>query len=370
MTKVRIGSAYKEIDKIWVGIGGAWKEVDKAWVGIGGVWKEMDGPSKLLKYLGTITPLQTPRRNMGSANVGNYLLFAGGATASSLWQESDVVEAYNTSAVRSNVASLTNKGYAKGASIGNVAIIASSHTDSGAKDTVDSYNASLTKGTVTPLSEARPVVSAGTDVYALFVTDNAYSDSVLDAYNTSLVRSTMAGLSANRSGISGTNTKNYTLFGGGSGSAENYLTVVDAFNNSLIRSNPMGFSVARRNYAAARVRNFAIFAGGEQILTQYYATVDAYNDSLTKVSIANLPQATARLQGISSDYYALFAGGVGAGSLCVAYDSSLVRTTPPNITGTRYSLTGGLVGNYMLFAGGLNTPGNAVSGVVDAYILE
>lgn len=369
MTKVGIGSAYKEIDKIWVGIGGAWKEVDKAWVGIGGVWKEMDGLSKLLKYLGTITPLQTPRWDMGFANVGNYLLFAGGATASSLGQESDVVEAYNTSAVRSNVTSLTNRGLAKGASIGNVAIIASGYAYSGAKDTVDSYNASLTKGTATPLSEARPIVSAGTDVYALFVTGTAYSDSVLDAYNTSLVRSTKAGLSANRQGISGTDTKNYTLFGGGAYSAGNYPTVVDAFNNSLIRSNPTGFSVARESYAAARVGNFAIFAGGQNGSTRY-ATVDAYNDSLTKVSIANLLQATARLRGISSDYYALFAGGVVAGSPCVAYDSSLVRTNPPNITGTRYDLTGGLVGNYMLFAGGLNTPGNAVSGVVDAYILE
>ncbi len=207
-------------------------------------------------------------------------------------------------------------------------------------------------GTATPLSVARNML-AGASVgnYALFAGghDGSYSDTV-DAYNASLTRTTPTALSSVRRNLAGASVGNYALFAGGYGGS--YRDTVDAYDASLTRTTPTALSSARDRLAGASVGNYALFAGGYG--GSYRDTVDAYDASLTRTTPTAQSRVRDRLAGASVGNYALFAGGyVGSYRDTVdAYDASLTRTTPTALSSVRDTLAGASVGNYALFAGG------------------
>jgi hypothetical protein len=144
------------------------------------------------------------------------------------------------------------------------------------KDTVDVFDASLTKSTAAVLSSGRMDLAA-TKVgdYALFGGGQPTS-SVVDAYNSSLTKVTVPALSVARFQLAATTLGAYALFGGGTDD-EKYNTV-DAYDTSLTRTTPSPLSVTKASPAATTVGSYALFAGGNgKYSTSYYTnTVDAY----------------------------------------------------------------------------------------------
>ena len=262
------------------------------------------------------TALSVARTHLAGASVGNYALFAGGSVSSATY--SSVVDAYNTSLVRSTPTALrTVRGYLAGASVGNYALFAGGYISS------------------------RP-----------------YYSSVVDAYNASLVRSTPTALSVARQYLAGASVGNYALFAGGdiNNASSSRSPTVDAYNASLVRSTPTDLSVARTYLAGANNGSYALFAGGNS-RNGASSVVDAYSTSLVRSTPTSLSTARSYLAGAKSGSYALFAGVGSNDTLHTvdAYDTSLVQSSPTDLSVARGSLAGASVGNYALFAGGSNS---------------
>jgi len=325
---------------------------------------------KMLSYYGTATPLSVVRGDLAGASVGNYALFAGGYSGGSTFR--NTVDAYDASLTRTTPKALSRaRGGFAGASVGNYALFAGGG-DGSNRSTVDAYDASLTRTTPTALSSARTLL-AGASVgnYALFAGGysggSSYRDTV-DAYDASLTHTTPTALSSARRSLAGASVGNYALFAGGySGS---YRDTVDAYDASLTHTTPTALSSARSTLAGASVGNYALFAGG--FGGSYRNTVDAYDASLTRTTPTALSSARSTLAGASVGNYALFAGGYFAvgydGSdrdTVDAYDASLTHTTPTALSSARSALAGASVGDYALFAGG--DVGASYRDTVDVY---
>ena len=112
----------------------------------------------------------------------------------------------------------------------------------------------------TALSNARRDLAAtAIGNYALFgggYTGNS-SGNTVDAYDASLTRTIPTVLSNARRGLAATTIGNYALFSGGS-----YLNTVDAYDTSLIRTTPTALSIGRDGLAATAIGNYALFGGG------------------------------------------------------------------------------------------------------------
>jgi len=236
----------------------------------------------------TPTALSSGRHFLEATSVGNYALFAGGTYTNSTGSTryySNVVDSYNTSLTRDTPAALSSGRYdLAAASVGNYALFAGGATSSSKSSKVDAYNTSLTHNTPTTLSVARMSLAA-TSVgnYALFAGGRSGSSSVanstVNAYNTSLTLSTPSSISKARYDFAATTLENYAIFGGGrtasSNTATNFTNIVDAYDELLTRTTPTPLSQVRENPAATTVGNYALFAGG----INYSATssvVDVY----------------------------------------------------------------------------------------------
>jgi hypothetical protein len=135
----------------------------------------------------------------------------------------------------------------------------------------------------TALSNARRDLAAtAIGNYALFgggYTDNS-SGNTVDAYDASLTRTIPTVLSNARGGLAATTIGNYALFGGGYTTSAR-VTVVDAYDTSLTRTTPTALSIGRDGLAATAIGNYALFGGGYRDGSNVN-TVDAYaNFNLT-----------------------------------------------------------------------------------------
>lgn len=342
---------------------------------------------KRIKYYGTATPLQSRTYNLAATTVGNYALFGGGEYNSNY---SRIVYAYDTSLTQSMpdglTANVTEQGWCNLAAttVGNYALFGSGDTNYSTKDTVVSYNFSLTRSFPTVLSQARTQLAATTvDNYALFggggyLASYLNSSNVVDAYNTSLTRTIPVELSQSRYNLAATTVGNYALFGGGTNRNDSSSLidsdVVDVYNNSLTRSTISPLSQRRRSMGATTIGDYALFGGGSNYNTSvFYSIVDTYDNSLVKNTISPLSQARCLLAATTVDNYALFGGGyntdISSGSTLNTmdvYDVGLTRSTSTPLSYTRRSLASTTVGNYALFGGGIGE--NSQAGyAVDVY---
>ncbi len=316
-------------------------------------------------YYKTAANLSTARYTLAAASVGDYALFGGGITP----YDSDAVDAYSSSLVRSTPAALHEaRGYSAGVSLGGYALFGGGGGSGSAA--VDAYNSSLTRSVLTPLSNARSPAGTSAGNYALF---GGGGSAAVDAYNTSLTRSTPTALSKGRGELAAVSTGSYALFGGGFVSGSGETAVVDAYNSSLTRTTPTALSQAREYPAAAPAGNYALFCGGYYLgsKSSIYDLVDAYNSSLTRATPTALSQARYHLAATSIGSFALFGGGSAgedAAAAVDAYDGSLTRTTPTALSQARYRLAAASVGGFALFGGG--SPNSGMSAVVDVYALQ
>ena len=219
------------------------RKIKRGYIGIGGVARPFWVGEKELVSYGPVTAMSTVRCGHTGGTVGNYALFAGGRDASTF-----------------------------------VA-------------TVDTYNASLTKGTAPNLNEsAWNSAAASVGNYVIFAGgNNDYYQSTATAYDQSLTRSRPSSLSSTKAGLSAATVGSYALFAGGN-RGSGTLKTVDAYNTSLTRSTVTDLSVERQYGAAAGISGYALFSGGRDAGYDDVSSVDAYNASLTRSIAASLSE--------------------------------------------------------------------------------
>lgn len=114
-----------------------------------------------------------------------------------------------------------------GGSVGNYALFAGGQDANTSVATVDTYNASLTKGTAPNLNEsAWNSAAASVGNYVRFAGgQHDYYQSKVTAYNKSLTKSTPSALSSTKEGLSAAAVGSYALFAGGSRGSGTLKTV-------------------------------------------------------------------------------------------------------------------------------------------------
>lgn len=169
------------------------------------------------------------RRYLAAASAGDYVLFAGGIASSGV---SAVVDAYNSTLTRSTPVVLALARFdLAGASSGGYALFAGGGRNSDGFNNsyaVDAYDISLVRTTPAPLSSARYQLAAtSVGSYALFgggveyytVDSVGYKDYVLsttvDGYDFSLTKRTITDLNKARGSLAAAAVGDYALFGGG-----------------------------------------------------------------------------------------------------------------------------------------------------------
>jgi hypothetical protein len=392
---IGIGEVARKTKKIYAGIDGVARTVKKGYVGIAGVARQW-WPSE--EPLAGFEPLATGRHNLAATTVGNYALFGGGRSFFASDGNSSVVDAYDTSLIRSTPTPLAGGRFWHAATtVGNYALFSGGQNGTGNYKTLtDAYDTALVRSTPDPASTYREY-GASTTVgnYGLFggmeLTNGYVPTQGPDAYSTSLVRSNAAPLSRYVYQFAATTVGNYALFGGGYGTIPDYelsttrdgnIDTVNAYNNFLTRSNPTSLSVGRRRLAATAVGNHALFGGGfGGAAFEHLAVVDAYDTSLTRSTPMPLSVGSSDLSATTVGNYAVFGGGsvsfiydhlIDADQLrnvVDAYDASLTRSTLASFSVARTRMAATTVGDYALFGGGITSTGvvSHASAAVDAY---
>lgn len=345
------------------------RKVRKAYVGVGGVARPFWGGGELA-YYGTATALRTARYKLAAATAGGYAIFAGG-TASSY---DDTVDAYDASLTRTKPSYelSESKNVLYGASVGKYALFGGG-SNTGYTKTVEAYDSSLTRSQEANLSTAKSnLATVSTGSYALFGGGSAGSSlyATVDAYNSSLTKSTPSPLSSGRQYLGAAMAGDYALFGGGFVTTAN--STVDAYNPSLTRSTPSVLSATRYFIAAAAAGNCAVFAGGALTSSTFSNVVDGYDSSLTRKTLGNLSQARKDATAVGVGDFALFCGGQTTSTKYFAtvdvYDSSLTKSVATNLNKARTEAAAAALGDLAIIGGG-RTSTTASSAIVDVYTI-
>lgn len=308
-------------------IGSTARKIRKGYIGVGGVARPFLGEGKP-EYYGTVTDLTYGGYNLAAASVGNYAIFTAAYYPG--YSYGKYVTSYNKSLTKNTLTSLSNITYdMAGVSFGDYALFGGGENSGGGTTytTVYAYDANLTRTNPTALSVARSVLKATTvGSYALFGGGKYYDDD--DGYVLS--------------------------------------RRIDVYNPSLTRTN-MNATYSKMNYAAASVGDYALFGGGNSKASSntysQSATGVAYDTSLTESSLPTLPTAREFLSAARTGDYVLFAGGSyneSTSSVAIhhslnevtAYNKSLTLTTATALSVSRGKLAGVTLGGYALFLGG------------------
>ena len=112
-----------------IGVDGVARKIKAAYIGIGGVARPCWAGGAELVYYGTATALSTARGHLAATTIGNYALFGGGYTSSSV---SSVVNAYDQTLTRPIPTALsTAREYLAATTIGNYALFGGGNPTSG-----------------------------------------------------------------------------------------------------------------------------------------------------------------------------------------------------------------------------------------------
>ena len=298
--------------------------------------------------------------NIGTATVGDYVIFGGG------YYYTNKVTAYDQSLTKILPTVLTYSVESPSAGgIGGYALFCGGQGSGlgAVYSNIDKYDTSLTKSTLDNLSYSsydKFTANIG-ESHLIFVGGFSYNDAdrytEAFAYNTSLTRTNATSISTSALfSNGGVSIGEYALFSGFYYSSSSASTV-NAYNASLTRTVATSLSVDRYNGASASVGDYAVIVGGYYNNTgERYATCDVYNKSLTRSSGTSLSDVRNALAGASTTNYAVFAGGTPNGSspldICESYDSTLTKTIQPNMDNPSFSLKGIGHGKNAFFVGG------------------
>lgn len=304
---------------------------------------------------------------LGAASVGNYILFGGGINTSNA--RTNVVEAYNTSLVKSTATELLQAGsYLVGITFGNYAIFAGGYVGGTTySNSISTYNSSLVRGTATALTTGCSNNAATVVNDKLFIAGGQSSTSKIsnvDVYSNTLVKSTATALSSPVYNNAATTVGNYALFAGGNDGTTSKSTV-DAYNTSLVKSSATALSTAKDSISGSYNSKYGLIAGGGDTI------VDAYSTSLVK-SIPSSSAYSKRYQiGITFKDYACILGGFMSGlyfDLFEAWDNALTKIYGDPMTLGRCWPTAAATSNLLLVGGGQCAVGSPpFTNNVDSY---
>ena len=304
----------------------------------------------------------TARSMLAGGSAGtSYSFFAGGFDGNN--SVSNVVEAYNSSLVKSTCTTLAKDNYdMAGGSIGKYAVFAGGvgsyyvSTDV-VYSTVYSYNTSRTQGTPTTLSKARYGARAASNGTYLLVAGGRSSGAnvtdTVDAYSTTLSRTTPTVLTTTRVGAGVAAAGKYIIVTGGGSN------LVDVYNANKTHSVSTSYGHTTSQYlAGASAGNYGLVAGGGSSIT-------VFNNSGTYQTALNSTFTGTNVAGTQLGDSAIFTGG--ATSTVEIYTSTLTKQTPTTLATTRAQLAAASLGNSAIFAGG-NGNNNAYWGSLSNYV--
>ena len=356
---VGVDSKARKMKKAYIGIGGTARKVKKMYIG------DSSGKARLcysaeLERHGMAAALSAARYGMRTATVGKYALFAGGDSTEVVlknWHRSvDTVDAYDASLTKSTPAKMEcGRHYHGSAAIGEYALFAGGEEKADGYSmflhTTEVYNASLTRSRAPDMSDSSGKLNMGAATvgnYALFAGGQAYDrlngkgnlSLEVNVYDTSLTHTMAADLNGRpRHYVRGASVGNYALFAGGK-DTDYDCYYVDAYDASLTRTAAPYLTRADNRDAAATVGNYAVFVGGT-------VSADIYDASLTRTAAAILSTERTGLAATTVGNYAIFSGG-GVADFC---DASLTRSSM-DTSMTGYNMGAATIGDYALFAGG------------------
>lgn len=308
--------------------------------------------------------------DFGTAHVGSYALFAGGAPFARTGLRNTVIS-FNSNLVKGTATNLSQaRKNAKGATASNQALFAGGQKDdyNSASDlfnTVDAYNTSLTRSTAPNLSTGKTyMASASVGDYALYAGGERVNTvyNTVEAYNKNLVKSTATAIRVKTNEAVGSYVGNYALFSGyydwDTDEEKNYI---DTYNASLTRGTSASLSgtmISNRDLVA-RNNKYALFSTdtdeGEEVL-------NLFNSSLvrTVLPVSSLVSSSSSVCGTKESF--LFAGGMTRVSGTKTYlknavllDSNLAYSSAPDLSEGKYNMKSEIAGDYILFVAGMNT---------------
>lgn len=330
------------------------------------------------KYAGEYSGLSVARSRHASTSFNNNVIFAGGTPSSTTFTNS--VDAYDNALVRTTITALQQArsnfygtALPSYAFFGGGTIASDASINTSYSNRVDSYNAALTRSSLSNLGTARRhAEAAATQGYALFAGGNNTNVlAVVDAYNDEGSKTTSpTSLSTARQGQRGASFAGYALFAGGQTTAagvSGVIATIDAYEGLTKITNPQGLSVARTGPASAIAGNYCLFTGGTTGSPS--KVVDVYDTSLTRLTPLSLSIARQNHSGTSLSDFAIFAGGIDNNTTDV-FDKTLVRSSPENLSSNRWLFASASVGRYAVFSGGVVNSSGACSSTADVYTIQ
>lgn len=212
------------------------------------------------------TSLGNSASSLSGASVGDYAIFTGGYTG-----EDYVKTGYAFSSSLTRTAcnlSVTKSGHV-GASNPNYALFTG-----GGSATTNAFNSSLVQSTPSAITSTARYGIGGGQIgnYAVFAGGTASRTSntaqtTVEAYNTSLVKSTLTSLATARTTMGCGNIGNYLILSGGRKGATRATTslfynVTEVYNLSLVRSDFTAINTARSDIVGVPLGDYLFLSGG------------------------------------------------------------------------------------------------------------
>ena len=281
-----------------------------------------------------ITPLGTKREYLSATTVGaaelsrSIALFAGGAASTSTaGNGTDVVDGYDSEYTKTYISGL----HSKRCSIGSCAtpnhkyaVFAGGGLLYGkSSPAVDIYDYNGSRSTGTSLSvNSYDVKGTTVGEYILFAggktsgNSSSYSAlSTINVYNNSLTRTTITSLSVRRYAHAATKAGNYALFAGGytGTSYDTASNTVDAYNSSLTRISAPNLTKSVVHVQSCTLDDYALIGSGLASSNGggiYTKTMQAYDSTLTKTNVPDMMHSRGKGGiGVELGNYAMFVSG-------------------------------------------------------------
>ena len=352
---------------IKVGAGSITMPYKKAYVGNNIVYSSSTPTPtpRTITYYG-IAPVMSNKRAGGDARAfKGYGVFAGGFKA--LWDCNDSVDLYDATLTKSSAPALDTARYElQGATTGNYLLFGGGSARNTKYSTVDAYDSTFTKVNVSALSTARTAhgsLSIGN--YALFCGGEPQLSSV-EAYDNTLTKTIATSLPKApwQFGQNGTSIGNYAILAGGYAQSGRITDVV-TYNTSLTRSTAQSLSTGTSGLASSSTDTYAMFGGGATSSGKS-KKVHAYNSSLIQ-STTELSVGTEWGMSASVRDYVVFASGEPATAVAQSVDNSLTMTVLTSLSNSKGHAQACSIGDYLLFAGGCTGWNGTYYDNVDVY---
>lgn len=178
------------------------------------------------------------RTGFNSSCNNSYAIFAGSSTSS----YAKYADAYDTSLVLHTTPNLSvNRENPRGTNLGEYAIFGAGL----GQKTIEAYDTSLTRISMTDLSGNYADGACSTKEYAFYATMNA-SINAVDIYDSELVKQTTLSLSQNTENVTGQGNDHFALFAGGTvqGQTGGFTNFAECFDNNLVRTTLEGLTTA------------------------------------------------------------------------------------------------------------------------------